>query len=152
MKKLSAAALTLSSFLASAAPVFAQVNVGIKPPPVGVNPGTALGTVISNALVIVFVMAALLVLFFLVWGAFDWITSGGDKEKVASARKKIFAAIIGLVILALAFLITNIAGQIVGINILDLKFIPTLGQQCQGTLVFDPVRGECVTPPTTPPR
>lgn len=150
MKKLSAAALTLSSFLASAAPVFAQVDVGIKAPTVGINPITPIGTVLSNGLIVVFVIAALLVLFFLVWGAFDWITSGGDKEKVGGARKKIFAAIIGLVLLALAFLITRVAGQIVNIDILNLKQIPTL-QSCQGAdLVFDPQRQTCVPKPAIP--
>ena len=104
------------------------VPIQIKPPASGVNPSTPVGTVLTNALTIIFVIAALAVLFMLIIGAFQWITSGGDKEKVGAARGRITNALIGLAILALAFLITVVVGQIVNINILDLKSIPTLDQ------------------------
>jgi hypothetical protein len=55
----------------------------------------------------------------ILWGAVDWILSGGDKEKVSNARKRITQAIIGLVILSLVFVIMAIAGQITGINALQ---------------------------------
>ena len=55
---------------------------------------------ITNIINLVFVVAAVLTLVYLVWGAIQWITSGGDKGKVEEARNKITAAVIGLLILA----------------------------------------------------
>ncbi|MDO8498584.1 MAG: hypothetical protein Q7S44_02255 [bacterium] len=125
MKKITAL-LAGSSFFILATRALAAVDIGITPPTQGIAPGTSVGTVLSSALTIVFVVAALLVLFMLVIGAFQWITSGGDKEAVGKARGRITSALIGLVILALAFLIVKVVGQIVNINILDLKTIPDL--------------------------
>jgi len=59
-----------------------------------------IGSVVRNVITIVFIVAALLTLFYLVMGAINWITSAGDKGKVEDARNKITAAVIGLLILA----------------------------------------------------
>src|SRR5437773_889592 len=37
---------------------------------------------IQKVLTLAFIIAVIVVLFMLVWGAFEWITSGGDKEAV----------------------------------------------------------------------
>lgn len=124
-------AIFLSMFFPNAA--FAQGptrNTDITFPGFGVDPKTrSIGDVISNALKIVFIAAALAVLIFLIIGAFRWITSGGDKEAIGKARGTIVNALIGLAILALAFFITVLFGQILNINILALPEIPTLNQQ-----------------------
>jgi hypothetical protein len=44
----------------------------------------------------------------LIWGGFDWITSEGDKQKVANARQRLAMAIIGLIVVFLSFMIVNI--------------------------------------------
>jgi len=64
-----------------------------------------LGSVINSVLNFIMVIAALLVLLYLVWGGIEWITSGGDKGKTESARNKITSAVIGLIILASAYAI-----------------------------------------------
>ena len=70
-------------------------------------------SLLSNVINIVFTVAALITFFYLVWGAINWITSGGDKGKVEDARNKITAAVIGLLILAASWavfqLILNVA-------------------------------------------
>jgi hypothetical protein len=48
------------------------------------------------------------------WSVFKIITSQGDKEALMSARKTIQWAIIGLVLLAFAFPIMNLVGNILG--------------------------------------
>lgn len=130
MKRLAAirnyALLTLPSLLfpvsAFAATRDANITFGG-----GVDPAQrSLGDVISNALLIVFIAAGLAVLIFLIIGAFRWITSGGDKDAIAKARGTIVNALIGLAILALAFFITVLFGQILNINILQPGAIPTL--------------------------
>lgn len=94
--------------------------------PAGVPGGFDLSTLITQAFTIVFSIAALLVLIMLIWGAINWILSAGDKEKVGNARNRIISALVGLAILALAFLIANVVGRIVGINVFDLN-LPQLG-------------------------
>lgn len=127
MKKIIALS-SVVGYLFTPVSALASIDVTVTPPKQGVSPTTPLGDVISNALTIIFIFAALAVLFFLVIGAFQWITSGGDKEKVGNARKGIVAALVGLALLALAFLIVNIVAQILGFGSLTQFTIPTLGQ------------------------
>ncbi|OGE26818.1 hypothetical protein A3H85_01285 [Candidatus Daviesbacteria bacterium RIFCSPLOWO2_02_FULL_40_8] len=134
---------TVTSALAVVTPT---IGVQLKPPTQGINPGTPVGTLLSNALTIIFVIAALAVLFMLIIGAFQWITSGGDKEKVGKARDRITQALVGLAILALAFLITVVVGQVLSINILDIKSIPTLDQRCPIGEVYDPTSANAANP------
>lgn len=157
MKRFAPAILTAGSFLSLITPSFAQqaqqpnrIPVQVGPPAVGINPAAGIGTILSNFLTIIFVAAALAVLFFLVIGAFKWIISGGDKEAVAGARKTIVAALVGLAILALSFLIVVVVGQVLNIDILNLRFIPSL-DACPGGGKLDPTTGSCVSV-TTPPR
>ncbi len=98
-----------------------------KTQPGGVKTTTSTGALITSGIQILFIFAGLAVLIFIVWAAFDWITSGGDKEKVAAARRKITNAIIGLFLLALALFITTLASDLTGIKIFTTDPIPTLG-------------------------
>jgi hypothetical protein len=128
----------------------AGVDVRIGTPTQGVNPAVSVGVLLSSALTIVFVIAALAVLFMLIFGAFQWITSGGEKEAIDKARKRITSALIGLAILALAFFITRVVGQVVGINITSIQQLPTLGG-CGVDKVLNPQTGTCdVRPPAIP--
>ncbi len=139
--------ITALTFFSLVTNTFAQVPVQVNVPRVGINPLTTVGTLLSNILSVVFIVAALAVLFMLIWGAFSWITSGGDKDAVGAARKRIVNALIGLAVLAIAFLITRVVGQVLNIDILNLKFLPTL-DACAPTAagqaqVFDPTTGGC---------
>lgn len=89
----------------------------------GLKPYTNLQALFNNAVLLIFMVAAILVFVMLLWGGIEWILSGGDKEKVGNARKRIVNALVGLAILALAFLIVNVIGQIVGFQILNTPFI-----------------------------
>lgn len=128
MKKIVAVLTSLGSLAVTTTALAATQDFTIVAPPGKTIPAsTSIGTIINNALVIIFSVAALLVLVMLIIGAMQWILSGGDKEAVQKARERITAALIGLAILALAFLIVNVVGNIVGFgNILDIK-LPNLG-------------------------
>lgn len=129
MKKTAAALTTLGSlFIATAVLADPGIPFQIAPPAgFGIDPRiTSLQQIIANVLRLVFIIATVAVLIYLIWGAFQWITSGGDKEAVGNARKRITAALVGLAILALAFLIVFVVGQIVNINILNIREIPAL--------------------------
>lgn len=95
----------------------AQGVIQISPPAKGFG---SISSFISNALVLVFAIAAFIVLIMLIIGAFEWITSGGDKENVAKARNRIINALIGLVILAIAFAMTRLLAAFTGLDLGNL--------------------------------
>lgn len=133
MKLINRVTLATTSLLFTAATFASSVSA------IDIKPGTQEGsnspiigpTNIDVNGVIVFVLTALgviAVLAALIWlilGAIKWIISGGDKEKVAAARGQIIAAIIGLVVVILSFVILNFVIEFVtGSNIFDLKLEP----------------------------
>lgn len=71
---------------------------------------------LSNLVSLIYTLASIVLLFMFIWGAFDWLTSGGDKEKVAAARGKIISAIIGIVLFAVAFAVIQILGVFTGFS------------------------------------
>ena len=70
----------------------------LKPSNIGGN--LDYNELVSKIIDVVFIVAAAMTFFYLIFGAISWITSGGDKGKVEAARNKITAAVIGLLILA----------------------------------------------------
>lgn len=75
---------------------------------------TDIGTLINSVLSTVMVFCALLVFFYLVSGAFDWILSGGDKGKTEKARSKIIAAVIGIIIVAASYAVLTLVVRFLG--------------------------------------
>ena len=63
---------------------------------------------------LLFLVAAVLAIIYLILGGIRWITSGGDPKGVEAARKQITYAILGLVIVVLAYLIVNLVGNFLG--------------------------------------
>lgn len=74
----------------------------------------AISNFLSRLVGLFFTLALVVALFMFLWAAVEWMTSGGEKEKVASARNKIIYTIIGIVLLATAFAILNIVGIFTG--------------------------------------
>jgi len=123
MSKKFAAAISVFSYLSLATQALA---LQVRDPGIGIRASTSPSTVLTNALTIAYVIAAVLVLFFIVLGAFKWITSGGDKDAIASARKTIINALIGLALLALALVIVIAVGKVLNINVLQNFRVPNL--------------------------
>lgn len=126
MKKLTPLATAAFTYFTLATTALAQaqpqggINLTPGRPQQGINPATDPRIIITNAITIVFVVAVLAVLVYMIWGAFSWITSGGDKDKIKSARGMITNALIGLAVLALAFVIARIVGAVLGIDFANL--------------------------------
>ncbi len=133
MNKFAPIAATAITYLTLATTALAQntttggINLTPGRPAQGINPGTDPRIIITNAITIVFVVAVLAVLVFLIWGAFKWITSGGDKEAIKGARGMIVSALVGLAVLALAFVIARVVGAVLGIDFANLT-LPRLDQ------------------------
>ncbi len=68
-----------------------------------------------------FVLIVITALFFLIWGGIQWITSGGDKAKIETARKRILYAIIGIIVAFSSYLIINTLGYFLGVQILNVS-------------------------------
>ena len=75
-----------------------------------------LQSIVKWGTTVLMITAVLLTIFFLIWGGIEWITSTGDKEKLAKAQKKIIYASIGLIITLGAFFIVNFVGNLFDIN------------------------------------
>src|SRR6185369_7002498 len=115
MKKLSSAISLVAasvSYFALTIPVYAASN-SICPPSTSqfaslcnlkLNTGS---TIVGSIVTIMLVLAVILSLIFLVLGGIRWITSGGDKSKLDSARGTITAALIGLIVSFLAYFFLN---------------------------------------------
>ena len=69
---------------------------------------------LSNLVALFYSLAGIVLIFMLLWGAWDWMTSEGDKEKLDSARKKIINALVGIVLFAIAFALIQVLGQFTG--------------------------------------
>lgn len=129
MKKILASLATVSGLAFLAPQALADVAINACPP--GNFSALCLGAgdlnkVIGNAINFVFVVAALLALVFLILGGVKWLTSQGEKEGVNKARETIVAAVVGLVIIFLSYLIVNfVLNLFVGVNLFNLT-LPTL--------------------------
>ncbi len=132
MKKTVAAitttAASAATYLSIALPAFAQAKTttSLNPCPTGQFSklcgldSTKIGTVISTIVTVVLIAAAIIALFFLIWGGIRWITSGGDKAKVESARNTIIASIIGLIVALLAYFLITLVLSFFGLTLSGL--------------------------------
>lgn len=88
--------------------------------------------VILQAIVKVILLVAFVLSFiFLLIGGIKWITSGGDEKGVASARNTITAALIGLVVVLMAFALIKLVETFFGVTIISgAVCIPTASGGC----------------------
>ena len=88
---------------------------GIWTPTGGFNWGNIGQWIVS----MLFAVAAVLCLIFLIWGGVSFITSGGDSSKVASARNRMIFSAIGMIVVGASFAIWNLVMNILGITELN---------------------------------
>ncbi len=128
---ISAGLLLMSTIFSGALPLpaFGQINsdVSINCSDIkaqgNVDPACTanVGKLLASVITIAFIVAVLLALLFLVVGGVRWILSGGDKEGTAKARGMITAAIVGLAIVFLSFIVIKILGTIFGFDINNIR-------------------------------
>lgn len=93
--------------------------------PLGLEQGqsgiSVFASFISSAIGLITIIGFIWVVIILITGALGILTSGGDKNALESAKKKITTGIIGLIVLVLALFILNIIAKIMGLSsILDI--------------------------------
>ena len=93
-------------------PIQIQAPGGI---PTGGN--ASFNVILQSFITLFFVLGLLMSLVYLIWGGFNWIMSQGDKTKVQAARNRVIYAIIGLIVMFLAYVIINLIGSIFGVKL-----------------------------------
>lgn len=67
-----------------------------------------LASLVTNALPYIFGIAGIILFVYIVWGGFDFLTSMGDPKKAESGKNKITYAILGFVIIFVAYWIVQL--------------------------------------------
>lgn len=81
---------------------------------------------IPSVIGMLFVVGVILFIFMLIIGGLQWITSGGDKAAVESARSKIGSALVGVVVLFSVFAFVKLIELFFGVNILTIDIGPLI--------------------------
>ena len=126
MGKISKIVVATTAFLALAPKVLA-VDINISPPPQanGLQDPNLVASAPQFLVTLLFVVAVIVAIVFLIYGGIKWILSGGDKAKVEEARKTIIGAIVGLIIAFLAYFILTLVLSIFGLSLTKLT-LPTI--------------------------
>ena len=73
--------------------------------------------VVSNIIGFMTVVGAIWFTFQVIIAGFTWLSSGGDKQKVADARSKLTNAIVGIVVVVLAIVIVRLVAVLLKIEV-----------------------------------
>lgn len=134
LRKISSLAFVVIFYLFLTVPSYAQT---IDPCPKTAGGGfnklcdfdkNTLAKIVSNGVTILFIVATIASLFFLIFGGIRWITSGGDKAKLEESRNMLVAAAVGLIITFASYFILNIVLELFGLPSINTFTIPSLVQ------------------------
>lgn len=93
------------------------------------NSATSFESLISIIIAVMTIIAGIWFMFSLLLGGIGWITAGGDKGQVESARKRISNAVTGLVIVVISVFLVSFVGQVLGVDFLNIAaFITAFSQ------------------------
>ena len=103
----------------SVAPIFAQgyIPSQIQNASVASNPNAIIGTIIN----VIFIIVGLIFFVMLVIAGIQWVTSGAAEDKKSEAQKRLINAVIGVAIVAAAYLIVEIVAGLLGVNFTSNK-------------------------------
>lgn len=112
--KIGALLISTASFLFGASSVLAvnRATLQVKESALGFKIPT-FADIITFLIRFAFVGAGVMALLYLLLGAFSWITSGGEKEKVEKARDKLQAAIVGVILVVVVVALVATLEQVV---------------------------------------
>lgn len=90
-------------------------------PDISSNAGAVapLGKMLSTIIGFITTLAGLMFLMYFIIAALGWITAGGEKGKIETAKQQMTNAAIGLAIVIATYAIVGIVGGVLGLNILN---------------------------------
>jgi|SRR3989344_3877422 len=95
----------------------AQINFGAlenkATPNLG---GTTFGSIITTLLTYILPLAGMVLLLYLLFAGFQYLTSAGDPKKVEQAKERLTSALVGFVIVFAAYWIVQIVGTVLGLG------------------------------------
>lgn len=96
-------------------PAYAQFTINV-PDNIPKDPNVLKNGIIPGMIQLLLLVSFILSFVFLLLGGISWINSGGSKEGIEGARKRITYAILGLVFTLLSFMIVYTLGKAFGVN------------------------------------
>ena len=90
------------------------------------TPTYSIATLISGIIGIFILIAFIMAFLYLIVGGINWITSGGDKTQLETARNRIINALIGLILVASIWAIISLLFPTLGLNFPNFK-LPSIG-------------------------
>lgn len=77
---------------------------------------TGITKIVSSVIGIMTIAAGIWFLFQFIIGGFNWISAGGDKAKLQSARDRLTNSFIGIIVVAAGWAILALAGTFLGVD------------------------------------
>lgn len=111
-------------------PTGGQIKNPVLIAPVGAGQGEDIfAKILAVIITLFFIVGSLATLIYFLMGALSWITSGGEKQGLETAKNRLTAALVGIIVLASTFAVLQILGSVLGIDFFkDLKISwPTIG-------------------------
>jgi hypothetical protein len=103
-----------------------QIINPVLDPKIGTGDGASILPVfLGNFIRLAYIGGIILFVIMLLIGAVEYITAGGEKDKAASAARRITNALIGLFVLFAIFAITSLVEVVFGIDVLEFV-LPTI--------------------------
>jgi hypothetical protein len=82
----------------------------------GLNGSQSLSDLITRVIDILLTFAAVIAIVFVIIGGYQYLASGGNEESAEKGKKTLINAIIGVVVIVLAYAIINVIVNLVGSN------------------------------------
>jgi hypothetical protein len=77
-----------------------------------------LSTLVNPLIANVLIISGVVAFFVIFLAGFNYITAGGDKGKTEQAQQMLNYGVLGIIVVAVAYLITNLIGTQLGIKLL----------------------------------
>lgn len=106
--------------------VFAQINNPVVTAGQGQDGTTFFAGFLSRAILLLVSVGGVAFFFMFLIGAIRWITSGGDKAQVESARAQITQSVAGLFVMFSIWAIASLLERVLGINLIDINLTQLL--------------------------
>lgn len=87
--------------------------------------GLTIPGILKGGISLILIIALVLAFVFLVIGGIKWILSGGDKAGTEAAKGTLTAAILGLIVVFLAWVLLTFVGGFFGLDVAQTFTLPT---------------------------
>lgn len=86
---------------------------GLFPTINGLDENSTVGGMFVYVIKIVLALAFVLAIIFVIYGGYQYITSGGNEEQATTGRRTVTYAVIGIIIIILSFVIISVIANLV---------------------------------------